>query len=160
MVSDVQFVNQTNCQSDLEQLIIINTSIGTSHIYNLNKYRNQNESPVIKSPDYECGGLNNTKLNFFQQQLQQMKVKNVQPEIRFRYHEAAEVSQQAAQKYEGTGEEKDNSAYYTDTADSAGGLGTLINKAATGAGILSQAPELDFLVSSLRQEWDAEMECF
>lgn len=88
-----------------------------------------------------------------------MKVKNVEPEIRFRYHEAAEVSQQAS-KFEGAGEEKDTSALYTDTADSAGGIGTLINKAATGAGILSQTPELDFLVSSVRQEWDAEMECF
>jgi hypothetical protein len=29
-----------------------------------------------------------------------------------------------------------------------------LNKAATGAGLLSQEPELNYLVSSIRQEWD------
>lgn len=38
IVTDVQFVGASNVQSDLEQLIVINTSIGTSHIYNLNKF--------------------------------------------------------------------------------------------------------------------------
>lgn len=36
-VTDVQFVSISNCNSDLEQLIVINTSNSTSHIYNLNK---------------------------------------------------------------------------------------------------------------------------
>lgn len=86
-VTDVQFVSSSNKNSDLEQLIVINTSNGTSHIYNLAKYQSQNTSPIIKSADYECAGVNATKFNFFQQQLMQMNVKNVEAEVRFKYNE-------------------------------------------------------------------------
>ena len=44
-----------------EQLIIINTSNSTSHIYNLNKNQGHNKAPVIKSADYDSGGNNFTK---------------------------------------------------------------------------------------------------
>ena len=36
-VTDVQFVAQSNTQTDLEQIVVVNTSNGTSHIYNLSK---------------------------------------------------------------------------------------------------------------------------
>jgi hypothetical protein len=110
----------------LEQLVVINTSTGTSHIYNLNKGQSQNQSPVIKSADYECGGFNSTKVNFFAQQLQQMKVKNVEAVIRFKY---AEASEQGREVPDG----QDQSSYQ----DKSEGIGTLLNKAAAGAGIIS-----------------------
>ena len=39
---------------------------------------------------------------------------------------------------------------YTETNETASGIGSIINKAATGAGILSQYPELNHLVSIIR----------
>jgi len=36
-VTDISFVGDSNCSNDLEQILVINTSNGTSHIYNLNK---------------------------------------------------------------------------------------------------------------------------
>ena len=97
MVTDVQFVSVSNVHQDLEQLIVINTSNNTSHIFNLNKAQEQNSSPVIRSTDYDSGGYNLIKKNFFQQQMQQMQVRNVEAEVRFRYGEAARVSGQADQ---------------------------------------------------------------
>lgn len=155
IVTDVEFVSTSNVQTDLEQLIVINTSIGTSHIYNLNKYQNQNRSPVIKSADYECGGINSTKALFFEQQLQQMNVKNVEAEIRFRYNEAAEQSQQVSQS-----QNESSAALFTEQMDNSTGISTLINKAAAGAGILAQTPHYNCIVSSLRQEWDPQLQAF
>ena len=76
-----------------------------------------------------------------------MKVKNVEAEIRFRYHEAAEASASST-----TIEEKDASSYYTNYIDSSTSaqITSSIKKAATNAGLLSQNQELDFLVSTIR----------
>ena len=46
-VSDVQFVSNANCQSDLEQLLVLNTSNGTSHVFNLSANQQQNRNYVI-----------------------------------------------------------------------------------------------------------------
>ena len=48
-VTDIQFVSDSNCSSDLEQILVINTSNGTSHIYNLNKQNQLNQRPIIKN---------------------------------------------------------------------------------------------------------------
>jgi len=42
-------VNSSNCQADLEQILVINSSNGTTHIFNLSKNQRQNQSPVIKN---------------------------------------------------------------------------------------------------------------
>ncbi|CDW73531.1 UNKNOWN [Stylonychia lemnae] len=48
MVTDVQFVNLSLNFSDLEQILIINSSNGTSHIYHLNNPSQVNETPIQK----------------------------------------------------------------------------------------------------------------
>ena len=48
-VTDVQFVSVSNCSSDLEQILVINSSNGTSHIFNLSKNQRQNHNPIIKN---------------------------------------------------------------------------------------------------------------
>lgn len=80
-------------------------------------------------------------MNFFAQQLQQMKVKNVDAEVRFKYLKAAEVL--------------DDGEYYTD-ASKDGGIKEAISKAATEAGILSSQPFLSHLVSFVRAEFDTQ----
>lgn len=72
-----------------------------------------------------------------------MKVKNVEAEIRFKYNEAANSSQAGEDAKDFSGED--------------GGITNLINKAATGAGLIAQQPELSHLVSTVRQEWDTQM---
>ena len=59
-----------------------------------------------------------------------MNVKNVEAEIRFRYNEAAEMGHV---EKDGEGDE---STYYTDNAESVGGIGKLLKKGATGAGLI------------------------
>jgi hypothetical protein len=48
-VTDIQFVTHSNTYRDLEQLLVINTSHGTSHLYNLNQAQSINLEPVIKN---------------------------------------------------------------------------------------------------------------
>lgn len=66
-----------------------------------------------------------------------MKVRNVEAEVRFRYNEAAEAKEEGSKGY-------------TDSSETSGGIGTFINKAATGAGLLTQVSELSHLVSFIR----------
>ena len=49
VVTDVQFMKNTNNYSDREQVLIINSSNGTSHIFNLSKQSHLNEVPVQRT---------------------------------------------------------------------------------------------------------------
>lgn len=52
MVSDIQFVNSTKEYTDREQIIIINSSNGTSHVFDLKKEKKVQETPISKfKPD-------------------------------------------------------------------------------------------------------------
>lgn len=74
-----------------------------------------------------------------------MNVKNVEAEIRFKYNEASQSSQ--------SGEDKEY------TADE-GGISNLISKAATTTGLIAQQPEISHLVSTIRQEFDSQMQTY
>jgi len=48
VVTDVQFLKNSNVYSDKEQLLVINSSNGTSHVFNLRKNYTMNEIPIQK----------------------------------------------------------------------------------------------------------------
>ncbi len=48
-VTDVQFASESENCTDKEQILIINSSNGTSHIYNLKKPEKVNENPIMRS---------------------------------------------------------------------------------------------------------------
>jgi hypothetical protein len=53
LVTDVQFVSASSqleptAYTDLEQILVINSSNGTSHIYNLKRPKKVNETPISK----------------------------------------------------------------------------------------------------------------
>jgi hypothetical protein len=111
-----------------------------------------NTSPIIKSADYECGGVNATKFNFFQQQLMQMNVKNVEAEVRFKYNDAKDYQPNVDDGVQGS--------FFKDAQETAGGIGTIIKQAGTNAGLLCQAEEYNHLVSFIRQEWDSQLQTY
>ena len=50
--------------------------------------------------------------------------------------------------------------YENSYSNTDGGISQFISKAATGAGLVAQQPELSHLVSTVRQEWDPQMQSY
>lgn len=155
--------------------MVINSSNGTTHIFNLSKNQRQNQSPVIKNDQLNkellqrlgpqaagtSGGIHsNAKsahwVQFMQQQLEHLQVVNLESICKIKYAYASQ-SQGPSTVSMLLGSGQGHNQVYTDSNE---GMIDQLIRGAQGAGLVSQLPELSHLVTNIRQEWDKSTQTY
>lgn len=118
----------SNASSELEQILVINSCHGTSHIYNLNLYQEQNHAPILKT-DIQYDG-NQTQMNYIQEYFLRQKVFKLEAALKFKYHDGKNGNNQTFVD--------SNEGYLSKFTD-----------------MIQSKNELNHLVSTVRQQYDA-----